>query len=323
MADSRLPSATSSWALGGAAALLALLQFVPLPAGPKFLSVLNNFAHGPVFGALALIALHILRKLTRVNSRSAYLAAFAAAIVLGAAIEVLQAFSGRDPSLADLLSDALGAGAALSFWRHFEPSESASAGRVPEGRLALIAGLVLSALLLLPVGHASLGYAARYSAFPTIMQFRSRFDLYFMELRDAEAVFLRSDAGHPLSHGTHALRIRFVGTDWPGLSNVEPSPDWRAFERLRIDVTNPGHEAIVLGLRVHERGRANEYDDRFNRLFTVDANTRRILAVSLAEIASAPADRPIDLGRVGGLALFRASERPEASDVILTRMWLE
>jgi hypothetical protein len=88
-------------------------------------------------------------------------------------------------------------------------------------------------------------------------------------------------------------------------------------------VSNPGTEAFLLGLRVHEKGRANDYDDRFNRLFSVDAGTRRILAVSLEEIASAPEGDAIDLGRIGGLALFRASPDPKASEIILTRIWLE
>lgn len=49
------------------------------------------------------------------------------AIVLGAAVEVVQGFIGRDPSWGDLVADALGVVTALliwGVWRRFRPREA-------------------------------------------------------------------------------------------------------------------------------------------------------------------------------------------------------
>ena len=49
------------------------------------------------------------------------------ALAIGAAVEVIQRFTGRDPSWGDLLADALGIAAALAawaVWRGFRPREA-------------------------------------------------------------------------------------------------------------------------------------------------------------------------------------------------------
>jgi hypothetical protein len=94
--------------------------------------------------------------------------------------------------------------------------------------------------------------------------------------------------------------------------------------RLRIDVTNSGENELTLGLRIHDIGGGQEYDDRFNREFEIEAGTRRVLDVKLADIASSPANRTLDLSRIGGLVLFRVSSAtPHPAEFILTRVWLE
>jgi len=312
------------WTFVAAAALFALVQFVSLPAHPKILSVINNFAHGPVFGALALVFLAALRPRLASRPWMAYAGAFLLAAAAGLAIEALQIFTRRDASIADALTNAVGAGCFLCFAACFDRSlwlpETRSRGR----RLALLAAVLQLFVLLMPVGHALLAYSVRMYRFPTIMQFTSTLDMYFIELRDCNATFVTS-ASTRLDHGSNrALRILFFGNDWPGISNLEPSPDWRRFHRLRIDVTNPGDSALLLGLRIHDIGRGQDYEDRFNRQFAIGAGTRHILDVRLEEIASAPADRQLDLSRIGGLVLFRLSPRTaQASEIILTRVWLE
>lgn len=49
------------------------------------------------------------------------------AVAIGAAVEVVQRFTGRDPSWGDLLADILGVAAALALWalwRGFRPREA-------------------------------------------------------------------------------------------------------------------------------------------------------------------------------------------------------
>jgi len=279
------------------------------------LGVISNFAHGPVFGALAFILLGWLRPHFVSRPWFAYVTALLLAVAAGFALEVLQIFTRRDASVADVMTNTLGAGCCLSLAACFDRSIWHSRFRPRRSLLLIAAGLQLF-VMLVPVGHALLGYASRMERFPTIMQFTSALDMYFIELRNCEAI-----SGHA---GDPALRVRCYGNDWPGISNFEPSPDWRRFHRLRIDVTNPGEGELTLGLRIHDIGGGQEYEDRFNREFVIGAGTRRVVDVNLEDIASSPANRTLDLSRIGGLVLFRASPAtPHPAEFILTRVWLE
>lgn len=308
----------------GAAILLSLVQCASLPATPKFLGVINNFAHGPVFGALALVLLRLLLPRLRPRIWLAYGAALSLAVAAGVALEILQIFSSRDASLADALTDAAGAGCALCVAAYFDRS-AWRADRRSRGRAAvLFAGFVLLVVLLIPLGHALIAYSVRTSQFPTVMKFSSRMDLYFTEARDAEtALVALPQVASGGDRGT-ALRIRFFGDDWPGISNIEPSPDWRQYRVLKLDVMNTGASALVLGLRVHDIGRGVGYDDRFNTELALAANARQVFVVPLTAIESGPVGRKLDLSRIGGLVLFRLSPRDaEGSGILLSRVWLE
>ena len=307
-----------------AATLLALALFVSPPSHPKILSVINNFAHGPVFGALAIVLLAPMRKRFASRLWLAYAGAFIVTAVAGLTLEGVQIFTRRDASLADALTDAVGAGCFLSFAAYLDRSIWL-AGRLSRRRyLALLAGGLQLLVLLIPLGEALLAYSVRMNRFPTVMQFSSSLDMYFVELRDCEAAIVAPMTDRSAYGPDRVLRIRFLGKDWPGINNFEPSPDWRRFKRLRIDLTNPGDGAFSLGLRIQDIGHGQEYDDRFNRQFTIGGGTRQVLDVSLEEVASAPAGRRLDLSRIGGMVLFRQSPRTtQASEVILTRVWLE
>jgi len=58
------------------------------------------------------------------------------AIALGAAVEVVQRYIGRDPSWGDLLADALGVATALllwAVWRRFQPREALQTSKTRQG----------------------------------------------------------------------------------------------------------------------------------------------------------------------------------------------
>lgn len=108
--------------LVGAALLLVLMGLLLSPGGtlePEKL-IWDKAAHFIAFG-LILWSLGVLfRRLPR--TWAALLA-----IALGAAVEVVQGYIGRDRSWGDLLADALGVGVALLIWvvwRRFRPREA-------------------------------------------------------------------------------------------------------------------------------------------------------------------------------------------------------
>ncbi|MGH8865138.1 MAG: VanZ family protein, partial [Burkholderiales bacterium] len=133
-----------------AAALLALVQFASLPASPKILGVINNFAHGPVFGLLALVLLAWLRRHFASRAWLAYAAALVLSAAAGVGLEILQIFSRRDASLTDALADTLGAGSFLCLAAFFDRSISRTTTRSRFRRLALLAAVIQFSILLIP-----------------------------------------------------------------------------------------------------------------------------------------------------------------------------
>lgn len=111
--------------LVGAVVLLVLMGLLLSPGGAidSERLIWDKAAHYIAFG-LILWSLGVLfRRLPR--TWAALLA-----IMLGAAVEVVQRYIGRDPSWGDLLADALGVGTALliwAVWRGFRPREALQA----------------------------------------------------------------------------------------------------------------------------------------------------------------------------------------------------
>ena len=108
--------------LAGAVILLVLVALMLAPGGTIESEELiwDKAAHFIAFG-LILWSLGVLfRRLPRTW-------AALIAIALGAAVEVVQRYVGRDPSWGDLLAGALGVGTALllwAVWRRFRPRQA-------------------------------------------------------------------------------------------------------------------------------------------------------------------------------------------------------
>lgn len=108
--------------LVGAALLLVLMGLLLSPGGTLESERLiwDKAAHFIAFGLILWSLGVLLRRLPR--TWAALLA-----IALGAAVEVVQGYIGRDRSWGDLLADALGVGVALLIWvvwRRFRPREA-------------------------------------------------------------------------------------------------------------------------------------------------------------------------------------------------------
>lgn len=108
--------------LVGAAVLLVLLGLMLAPGGTIESEQLiwDKAAHFIAFGLILWSFGVLFRRIPR--TWAALLA-----IALGAAVEVIQGFVGRDPSWGDLLADALGVATALVIWlvwRGFRPREA-------------------------------------------------------------------------------------------------------------------------------------------------------------------------------------------------------
>ncbi len=275
-----------------AALLPALALFAALPSRPMILAVLNDAAHAPVFALLTLVLLRLLGTLTPWTRTVRIAAAFVLAVAIGGAVEALQSLIGRDAEWSDLVMDTLGAAAATGI-------ATAAAGRRWIGGALFV---VAAGTAFWPLGEACLAYLERQRQFPVVMDFDSRLDWFF----------LRSQ-GVAVDTGAECAAFHVTGGRWPGISHLEPQPDWRGHKTLIVDVSNLGHDALGLTLRVHDASHDNRAADRFNRRFELAPGAHQRITVLLADIAAGPRTRKLDLGRIAGLILF-ADDRARAGE---------
>lgn len=323
MAMIRLGSRSRLIQLLALATLLGAVIWVQTPPGPIFLHVLQKFGHPVVFGLCALLILALRRSATpeRAPVFSDFVKAFALTIACGAATELAQGFTHRDPSEFDVLRDSLGALTALSgqwYWklRKATPMRARST-RTGAALVCALGCAVVSGPLLFCVA----AYANRDLRFPVLWQYSSRLDLYFLDAEACESPTVAPFRAVGEASAAFCIKLS-SGEASPGFSLREPYPDWRGRSLLMIDLTNPNGHPLQLTLRVHDRSHNEEYEDRFNRGYSIAAGARRVIAVPLKAIAVAPRGRRMDLQHVVHIGVFR-SEGTGTEALLLRRIWLQ
>lgn len=295
-------------------ALSALALVAKFPSQPLIFVELNNAAHAPVFGALAIVWLHILRRHSALRRWRRYFAAFVLSVAIGGVIELIQPVFNRGSEGLDLMTDALGAFAGLA-------AMAASELRRP---WLLFFAVVAVVPVLWPVGEAALAYRQRAKGFPTLLGYDVQTERYFIHSNGVEIDTVRLPSAWHRRKDPQSLKIRIRGGSFPRLTLIEPQPDWRGYSRLMLDVTNPEPRPLTLTLRVHDKAHDNRAADRFNRRFTLGPRERRVLAFPIAEVANSPASRGMDMSRVASVIVFSKNGAELAGrEYYLTRLWLE
>ena len=299
--------------------LLGLMLLAPVPSYPRIWVVLSNTAHAPVFAAVALLVLRAVRARGSRSLPVAATSAFCITVALGIAMEFVQGVIGRDASWGDVWTDALGAACALGWMIYREP---ASPGRVRRAGL-VVAGLA-GALTIGPLAHAAAAYGLRALRMPTVATFSLPLDLYFAEWKSASAARTGLPSSWARPGDLRSLGIRLQAGAWPGLTIVEPTPDWQGYQSLYLDLTNPGAAPLALTLRIHDLEHDQRYEDRFNHRLSLAPHSRLVVKILLAEVEAGPRNRTLDLSRIGGLTLFATGNSVHAgTEFYVTRIWLE
>jgi len=306
--------------LAAAAALIGLVLFAKLPAWPKILGVLNNAAHAPVFGVLAVIMLAPLR---RGLKDWAYLAAFCGTVLLGVAIEWIQAGIGRDASWNDVWTDALGAAVGLALAALW--ATRGTAGSHLRASAAVAIALAGSALILYPLAEAGLAYVRRATLFPVLSSFeRPLLDGFFLETRAATIQFAPLPERWRKPGERNALRIIGAAGDWPGVAHTEPVRNWQGFSTLGLDLTNPGSAPLNITVRVHDRQHDQRHEDRFNQALDLLPESRIVLRIPLADIERGPLHRLMDMTLLSGIIVFISGDSStDTQEFYVSKIWLE
>lgn len=280
--------------------------------------------HGAAFAVTAMVAVFSL-SVTSTTRRwpliVQYGIVFVLTALLGLGTELMQIWLPRDASLEDLRTDLLGAWIGLATFAVFD-TRLRTLGRIGMP----LSGLIPFFVLAVPLVTCIQAYARRQAAFPILADYQLTFDDYFLQAQGTSRAhdFLpQTWAGFT---GEQAMRVSFGTSNWPGLHFAEPSPDWRGYDALAIDVTNPNIAAMLLNIRIHDRAHNSDYSDRFNTQVVLEPLERTVLRFPITDISSAPRNRSLDINEISGLILFvNGNTEPEriSEGLYVSRIWLE
>lgn len=313
------------------AGLLALVVFAALPHTMRFFHLLQKLAHPVVFGAIALLVLALLRPTWRRSTCQLYLAALLITVALGAATELLQFFTHRDPSVLDVLRDSLGAVTALAAWATGIAPRPTAKPAWPPRLAALAVALAGACVMLKPITIGLLAYGHRDLSYPVLAAFDSPLDQYFVSALGTHAT---GAAGAGLRRvaqperwarapGEQALSVPLAPGPWAGVSLDEPYPNWRGREALLVDLTNTAPTDLEISVRVHDRAHVYRYEDRYNGSWPLPGATRTVLRIALRDIEAAPRGRRMDLEHIAGVMIFLPGSPANPPALLVNRVWLE
>ncbi len=306
------------------ALLATMVVFTALPQSTEFLHVLHKTGHPLAFGLTSLLVLRLISTLDRSASSPAwmaYLAAFLLTVLLGAMTEIAQLFTHRNARAVDVLSDAVGALACLA--GHAAIFADRTQLKTTGLRLALwLVAVSASIVAMAPLIWCLSAYAYRDAMFPVILHNPSRLGLYFVSQDSDNTTVVPMPADGSEGSPGRALKVAIDRGAYPGVHFAEPYPRWSKYQSLVLDVTNPGATKLTLVVRVHDRAHNHEYDDRFNREFTISAKSKTTIKVSLREIQHGPKRRLLDMDSIGGLMIFSLGSVP-GGDFLITKVSLE
>lgn len=209
--------------------------------------------------------------------------------VVGGAIELIQAYTGRDGNWPDLLHDLVGTWLGL-FW-------------LQRSNLWVWIGRVATIVLILPnmwlIFLAALMQWQSVQSFPLLAGFENYTDVNHWHGRIEV-----STEQH--TQGAHSLKIYFDTKKYSGATLKDYLGDWRGYQTFSLDIYNPQEQALNMVLRIndlnHEFG-PNAFNDRFNRNFIVEHGWNHI-DIPLAEVEHAPAARLMDMKNIISVVIF-------------------
>ena len=261
---------------------------------------------------MTLVFMGILRCVRPVADSKALLS-YAISIAVLAAVAVLselgQQLTHREPSMVDTLRDMAGIVIGLGFYAYADSSVIALSKQY--SYVLRISALVFSVCLLVvslfPLLHLAFAYVQRNDAFPVIIDFEAVWGIPFIRLD--QSVLIPAAAPDSLTSmiertdQQRVFQLTLNRSQYPGISMVEPYPDWSAYKTLTLELYSWQVQTIKLVLRIHDSQHNQEYADRFNLDLTVNPGYNRY-RIPLIDIEHAPAGRQMDMKHIANIMLF-------------------
>lgn len=307
--DRRRAAAQSCGWLAAAAALAAVLEWLPKPAHTVLWDAVYDAGHAPLFGTGALIALRLslvwLRR--RLPDRAwHYAVAFAATVGAGAAAELHQHWlPGRDADPVDLLRDAIGAAAFLAVAATADRRLRAERPAVARRRAWVWAAAALAlAGTATPVGAVALAYRAHARALPRLIGFDRWWDRWFVAAHHGATAHLAAPPPDWPDARGGALAVDFGAGHGPRVDIVDVPADWRGYRRLVVSLYANSAEPVRVAVRLRDRFPSEGDADaaQYDAWFDVGPGPDRAV-VDLAAAHAGARPRPLDVAAIRSVTL--------------------
>lgn len=271
----------------------------------------HDFGHVMAFGlmtALFAIALSARSRSTIQGRIAVTCLAAGAALVLGAAVELAQAVTGRNGDPWDLARDAGGALTVALALTALDPPVSSRARAV----LVSMAVVTLAALAF-PIWSALEDEARARAEFPVLANFANTKELsrfHFGRGAQPEIVKITDHEGRTVS----AMQLGLPPARYPGFALRYFPGDWQGMRALQLLIVIPEPMPLEMTVRIDDADYDYrlDLDDRYNRSFPLSPGLNWI-EIPLSDVAAAPRGRRLDLGRVHALLMYAvALEQPRS-----------
>ena len=234
------------------------------------------------------------------------------AIAVGALIEFVQFFVGRNASLDDVLHNVFGVWLGL-FWGQ-------KSSRII-WQLRFVSSLLIAPALWLVIDSA-IAHTNMRIQFPLINSFESRHELQQLYANNSSVKIQQTQQFH--THGIASAQISLDTHPYSGVSLLGSYGDWNGYAALSLDLFNPDAEPLELVVRIadvqHDRG-DNSFNDRFNRRILLQQGWNQV-RIDLNDVRTAPHKRVMHMHQISDITIFAAS-LPRPRDFYLDNVKLQ
>jgi glycopeptide antibiotics resistance protein len=219
--------------------------------------------------------------------------------IIGILIEIFQYIAARGtPDINDLKRNYIGALFAFIFLSDIKHKFNRYLSRI-----TIILCLVLQ---FLPVMQAMADEIKSIRSFPILADFEYKSEI---DRWSGEAEYHIDQAC--ARHGQRGLHIKFLTTQYSGISLNHFPGNWQGYQYLVFDFFNPDSVDLIFTCRIHDAQHtkgSQAYDDRFNRRFIARKGWNEF-QIYLDDVKKAPNRRELDLSDVVAIGIFTSSLR--------------
>ena len=307
---------------------IIFIAFIRLPGDSLLWLELQDTGHTLLFILLTLATLRMLQGSTRdiqgvMRIRVRYLVAALVCLATGIASECVQLLSDRNFSLLDIARDLGGIIVAMGLFAVFDPQIKPAWNR-HHSMLRIgtfTATCVLLAFLLYPLASLALAFREQRMAFPVIMDLQSGWSGPFLQFNHAALSRQPNSRACQSVSGNPQAKLIYKVAHYPGISILDPYPDWRGYEALAFTLHTRSPTPFTLYLRIHDQWRIPDYADSYTGKLEISRGINHV-RIPLEEIRQGPPTRELDLSGIRKIMLF-ARKVPRQIDFCASIIRLE